>query len=216
MTRAEIVKQTEAYIKKEFAGGRAAHDWYHIKRVYQQALAIAKQEGGDVFIIKMAALLHDLDDFKFSRQPEKLPKTKKWLNHFPQLSAAEIKQIVDIVKNVSFKGGQVKDRMSSKEGKIVRDADRLDSIGAIAIARIFTYGGAKNRAIHDPEQKPQIHRSFQAYKSNKSTSLNHFYEKALLLKDRLQTNTARRIAQSRHAFMQEYLKHFLAEWSGKK
>jgi uncharacterized protein len=160
MTKADIVKKTEDYIKKEFSQNLAAHDWFHIYRVCRQALIISKKEGGDRFIIKMVALLHDLDDFKFNNDHANIPKARKWLDRFPELTEDVIKKICDSVAAVSFKGAGVRNKMMSLEGKIVQDADRLDAIGAIGIARVFTFSGSISREIYNPSIKPIFHNLF--------------------------------------------------------
>jgi uncharacterized protein len=216
MTRNEIVQKTEDYIKQEFSQELAAHDWFHIQRVCRQALAIAKKEGGDKFIIKMVALLHDLDDFKFNDDSANIPKARKWLDHFPGLAEEVIKKICDSVAAISFKGAGVKNKIASLEGQIVQDADRLDALGAIGIARVFTFSGSRSREIYNPSIKPRFHKTFAAYKKHQTTAINHFYEKLLLLKDLLNTPTAQQIAKKRHQFMEKYLEQFFAEWRGKK
>ncbi len=175
------------------------------------ALKIAGHEGGNRFIIEMAALLHDLDDWKLSPQNDS-SGTDKWLKEL-HLPSTTIGQIHEIISQVSFKGAGVKTKALSLEAQIVQDADRMDAIGAIGIARTFAYGGNKGRLIYDPEIKPEMHQSFEAYKKTTAPTINHFYEKLLLLKDRLNTTTAKEIAKSRHAFMESFLKQFFAEWN---
>lgn len=203
---------TEKYIQNHFENEGSGHDWWHIFRVRNLALKIAEQEGGDLFIIEMAALLHDLDDWKLNGD-SKESKSKKWLNEIG-VSEKETDRILEIIEQVSFKGAEVENNAISLEAKIVQDADRLDAIGAIGIARTFAYGGSKKRLIYDPEIKPLMHTDFEAYKKNTAPTINHFYEKLLLLKNRLNTESAIRIAESRHRFMEEFLIQFFNEWEG--
>ena len=182
-------------------------------RVWKTAKYIAKKEGADMFVVELAALLHDLDDWKItnSEEPEQAIKWMKKLS----LDKKTIEHVREIIKNISYKGAKVRTPMRTKEGKIVQDADRLDGIGAIGIARTFAYGGRNKREIHNPETKPKKHKTFKQYKTSKSTSLNHFYEKLLLLKDRMNTETAKKIAEGRHEFLKLFLDEFLTEWEGK-
>ena len=191
------------------------HDWWHVYRVWKTALKIAKEEKDpslDLFIIQLAALLHDVDDWK-ARQPgdKEDTNTLAWL-----LKAGAdkdtIEKVCGIVRNVSFKGADVTDAMTSKEGKIVQDADRLDAIGAIGIARAFAYGGHKGKTIHDPEIQPKRHKTFAAYRESNSTTINHFYEKLLLIRERMNTETGKRIAEERDSYLRAYLEKFLKEW----
>jgi uncharacterized protein len=203
-----IVQETEIFVSGmmgEYANG---HDWWHIYRVRKLALAISEKEGGDKFIVEMAALLHDVDDWKMDGSGN---HAKRWMESIP-LPATTIGRILEIIGQVSFKGGNVKDETTSLEAKIVQDADRLDAIGAIGVARAFAYGGSKGRLMFDPAEKPQSSNSFEEYKNSRGTTINHFYEKLLLLKGRLNTPTAKAMAESRHNFMEDFLKHFLIEW----
>ncbi|MCY1720295.1 HD domain-containing protein [Prolixibacteraceae bacterium Z1-6] len=206
----ELLFQTEKYIKEHFEGEGSGHDWWHIYRVRNLALKISKQEGGDIFIIEMAALLHDLDDWKLSDETNN-SKTKIWLQKM-NLPVAEIKKILRIIEQVSFKGAGIETKAISLEAQIVQDADRLDAIGAIGIARTFAYGGHKNRLMYDPAIKPEMHNSFEEYKKTTAPTINHFYEKLLLLKNRLNTQTAIHLAESRHRYMEDFLEHFFKEW----
>lgn len=208
-----ILADTEKYIRKHFENDGSGHDWWHIFRVKNLALKIAEKEGGDFFIIEMAALLHDLDDWKlndFSNEN----KTELWLNGVG-LEESIKKRIVQIISEVSFKGAEVETKATTTEAKIVQDADRLDAIGAIGIARTFAYGGSKNRLMYDPGIDPVIHTSFDDYKKNTAPTINHFYEKLLLLKDLLNTKTAQKLAEKKHSFMEEFLTRFFDEWNNK-
>jgi uncharacterized protein len=180
------------------------------------AVHIGKRERADMFVVELAALLHDIADFKFNRGDDKAGAriSRAWLRK--QNVCEEItNQVCDIVENVSFKGAGVKSKIATKEGKIVQDADRLDAIGAIGIARTLAFGGLRNREIYNPDIKPRMHKSFKAYKSSKGTTINHFYEKLLLLKGLMNTKTGKQIAKSRHKFMELYLERFFKEWEGK-
>jgi uncharacterized protein len=176
------------------------------------ALQIADMEGGDFFLIAISALLHDLDDWKIN-SGNHLLKTKEWLRKI-EVNEYQMNEILQIIEQVSFKGAGVETDASSLEAKIVQDADRLDAIGAIGIARTFAFGGNKGRLLHHPEIKPEFHETFEEYKKTDSPTINHFYEKLLLLKNRLNTPTAIEIAENRHTFMEEFLTRFFAEWDG--
>jgi len=213
MNRNKIIEEVKKYLKKNFKGEATGHDWYHIWRVWKMSKEIAKKEGGDLFIIELAALLHDVADWKFHDGNLRAggEKAKTLLKNLG-VNDKSIRHICHIIDNVSFKGAGVKNKIKTKEGMIVQDADRLDVIGAIGIARTLAYGGFIGREIYNPEIKPKLHKSFKEYKDSKGTSINHFYEKLLLLKDRLNTKTAKKIAQKRHRFLENYLKQFFEEW----
>uniref|UniRef100_UPI003217F80F HD domain-containing protein n=1 Tax=uncultured Draconibacterium sp. TaxID=1573823 RepID=UPI003217F80F len=206
----EILSQTENFIKQQFTGEGSGHDWWHMFRVRNLALKISKQEGGDVFIVEMAALLHDLDDWKLRNSNEN-SETERWLESL-NLKESNAKKILEIIEQVSFKGAGVETKAVSLEAQIVQDADRLDAIGAIGVARTFAYGGYKNRLMYDPVVKPELHHTFEAYRNSTAPTINHFYEKLLLLKDRLNTQTAVNLAKSRHRFMEDFLEQFFNEW----
>ncbi|MBT3385465.1 MAG: HD domain-containing protein [Prolixibacteraceae bacterium] len=208
-----VLKETETFIQKHFENEGSGHDWWHIYRVRNVALKLAKIEGGDNFIIEMAALLHDLDDWKLNGNSD-ISQSKKWLEKL-DIEQNQIDKILVIIEQVSFKGEGVETKAVSVEAKIVQDADRLDAIGAIGIARTFAYGGSKGRLIYHPEIKPVMHNSFATYKNNTAPTINHFYEKLLLLKDLLNTDSAKEIAEKRHRFMEDFLEQFYAEWEGK-
>jgi uncharacterized protein len=209
-----IIQKTAAYIKAEFSGDSSGHDWWHIYRVWKTALAICQREKADAFIVQLAALLHDLDDWKFNESGDETPlRARAWLDSCGVGSIATDK-VCEIIKHISYKGAGVKEKMNSLEGFIVQDADRLDAIGAIGIGRAFAYGGFKDRPMYDPDSPPQMHASFEQYKNSKSATLNHFYEKLFLLKDRMNTDTAKRIAEERHRVMEDFVARFLLEWEG--
>ena len=211
-TESQQLSETEKFIRNEFENDSSGHDWWHIYRVKNMALKIAKKEGGDLFLIEMSALLHDLDDWKLNDESN-LSKTRKWLQSI-QVSKTQTSEILQIIEQVSFKGAGVETFANSLEAKIVQDADRLDAIGAIGIARTFAYGGKKGRLIYDPDIQPELHSSFEQYKKSLAPTINHFYEKLLLLKNRLNTKTAIEIAEKRHTFMEDFVKRFFAEWTG--
>ncbi|HYQ57411.1 MAG TPA: HD domain-containing protein, partial [Draconibacterium sp.] len=192
----------------------SGHDWWHIYRVHNMAVHLAEKEGGNLFLIEMAALLHDLDDWKLS-DSKNTSKTKYWLNQI-SIKEKDADKIEQIIEQVSFKGAGVETKTSSLEAQIVQDADRLDAIGAIGIARTFAYGGNKGRLLHHPDIEPQLHNSFEEYKKTTAPTINHFYEKLLLLKDRMNTKAAQKIAEERHVFMENFLAQFFSEWDCKK
>lgn len=205
------------HVKREMAGEGSGHDWWHTYRVWRMAIRIAKKEKADLFIVQLGALMHDLADFKAHGGDLTVnPRVaRKWLGSIGA-DGETISRVCHIVGNVSFKGAGEKNLIKTKEGMVVQDADRLDAIGAIGVGRVFAYGGYVKREIHDPFTKPVLHSSFKEYKSTNSTTINHFYEKLLLLKDRMNTKTAKKIALRRHKFMKNYLKEFFNEWEGKE
>lgn len=210
----EIIKKTVDYVKSVLLGESSGHDWWHIYRVWRLARDIAEKESADLFIVELAALLHDIADWKFTNGDEEVgPKlAREWLEQL-EVNENDIYHITEIIKDLSYKGAKVQTSMKTLEGKVVQDADRLDAMGAIGIARCFAYGGHKGREIYNPEIKPQLHESADAYKSNKSPSINHFYEKLLLIKDLINTESAKAIAQERHEFMERFLNEFYYETS---
>jgi len=210
----EILSLTSEYVKSVFQGDCSGHDWWHTYRVWGLSKLINTKEHGDKFVVEMAALLHDLDDHKFksNNDCDGSCNTIKWLSKFT-IATNLVDHIVSIVNNISFKGANEANKISTIEGMIVQDADRLDAIGAIGIARTFAFGGHKGHPIYEPEEVPTMHNSFKEYKLRHSSSISHFYEKLLLLKDRMNTKTGAEIAQLRHGFMQSFLEHFLVEWN---
>lgn len=214
MNQNEIIQKTAEYIKLEFGDDSSGHDWWHIYRVWKNALSICEQEKADVFLVELAALLHDLDDWKFNESEDETPyRAKAWMQECG-IELRIIEQVCEIIMHVSYKGARVENKMRSLEGFIVQDADRLDAIGAIGIGRAFAYGGYKNRQMYDPDSPPNLHNSFEQYKNSKSATINHFYEKLLLLKDMMNTVTAKRIAEQRHEVMLQFLDQFMREWEG--
>jgi len=215
MTQQDILQKTADYIKQEFSDDSSGHDWWHIYRVWTNAIIICEHENADSFIVQLAALLHDLDDWKFNDSSDETPlRAKAWLDSL-SIDPSITDTVCRIIMHISYKGAGVENKMDTLEGFIVQDADRLDAIGAIGIARAFAYGGYKNRPLYDPESPPQMHATFEQYKHIKIATINHFYEKLLLLKDMMNTNTAKRIAEQRHAVMVQYLSQFMNEWEGK-
>lgn len=214
MDKQALIQKTADYIKQEFANDSSGHDWWHIYRVWKNAVTICELEKADSFIVQLAALLHDLDDWKFNDSADETPlRAKAWLESC-NLDVPSTDRVCEIIKHISYKGAGAENKMDSIEGLIVQDADRLDAIGAIGIARAFAYGGYKNRAIYDPESPPQLHNTFEQYKNSKSATINHFDEKLLLLKDKMNTPTAKRIAEQRHEVMVQFLSQFMKEWEG--
>ncbi|MFZ5982608.1 MAG: HD domain-containing protein [Patescibacteria group bacterium] len=215
MNKKQIIKNTEKFVKDNMPGDGSSHDWWHIYRVWKNAIYIGKKEKADMFVVELGALLHDIADFKFHNGDDKAGAkvSRKWLES-QKVDESTIEHVCDIVNNVSFKGSGVKSKITTKEGMVVQDADRLDAIGAIGIARVFAYGGAKGREIHNPGTKVARHKSFEEYKNSDSTSINHFYEKLLLLKGLMNTKTGRMMAEKRHNFLKHYLEKFFKEWKG--
>ncbi len=214
----DIVQDTAKFVEGKLRGEGSGHDWWHIYRVWQNARHIAAGEpGADMFVVELGALLHDIADWKFTGGDLEVgPRiAREWLEKCG-VKPGVISHVEDIIRTVSFKGAGVKVERKSIEAKIVSDADKLDAIGAIGIARTFAYGGHAGREMYDPTRKPTQHQSFDAYKSSTSPSINHFYEKMLLLKDLLETEAARKIAGHRHAYMEQFLDEFYAEWSGER
>ena len=215
MNKSQVLKNTEDFVKESLKNAEGGHDWFHIQRVWRNAKLIAETETADLFIVELGALLHDIADSKFHNGDETIgPKVASEFLKKQQVSAEIITQVVKIIENVSFKGGNVSQNFNSIELKIVQDADRLDALGAIGIARTFNYGGFKERALYNPEIKPRLNMSKEEYKASSAPTINHFYEKLLLLKDRMNTKTGKEIAQKRHEFMELYLEQFYAEWNG--
>ncbi|AUP79289.1 HD domain-containing protein [Flavivirga eckloniae] len=215
MTTEEIIQKTIDFVKEQLNNAEGGHDWFHIERVYKNALLISKSEHVDAFIVALGALLHDIADSKFHNGNETIgPKIAREFLFKLNVDSNVIEHVVNIIENISFKGGNTAQEFKSPELDVVQDADRLDAIGAIGIARCFNYGGFKNRALYDPSIKPNLNMSKAEYKASTAPTINHFYEKLLLLKDRMNTKTGRQIATDRHTFMELYLKQFYNEWDG--
>lgn len=215
MKERELVSKTAELVKKKFENEGSGHDWWHIYRVWKLAIHISKDEKADTEVVELGALLHDIADFKFHGGDLKAgPKAAQEILSEQDASQTLIDRVCHIVENVSFKGAGEQNHMKSIEGKIVQDADRLDAIGAIGIARAFAYGGSVGRLMHNPNIKYKLHQTFGEYAGNESPTVNHFYEKLMLLKDLMNTNTGKQMAVHRHEFMEQYLKEFYAEWDG--
>lgn len=208
-----IIEKTIEYIKDFFKEDFSGHDFYHTLRVYKLAKCIAKSEECDIELVCLSALLHDVDDYKLvGKEKEAFSNLKSFLKS-QNYSNEKIEQICNIVSQVSFKGKSI--IPDTIEGKIVQDADRLDAIGAIGIGRAFAYGGSRNRPMHNPDMRPRENMSSKEYYESVGTTINHFYEKLLQLKDLMNTETAKNIANHRHKYMEEFLKEFYDEWEGK-
>ncbi|GGG50415.1 HD domain-containing protein [Hymenobacter glacieicola] len=211
-----LVARTADFIRATFLHEGSGHDWEHIRRVWQVARALAQQTPtANVQITELGALLHDVADWKFHGGDEEAgPRAaRQWLES-QQAGESVIQAVEKIIREISFKGLGVATPMSTVEGELVQDADRLDAIGAIGVARAFAYGGHKGRPLHDPTVAPLQHQTFESYKQNTAPTINHFYEKLLHLRERLNTPAARRVAQERHAFLEQFLAQFLREWEG--
>ena len=218
MDNDSVVRETEVFIKKRMDGEHTGHDWWHVQRVCQNALLIARKEEHpdlDLLVIRLAALLHDIDDWKFCDGDETVApgQARAWLEKLG-VEKSVVEHVCQIISNVSFKGAGVRNLMETREGMIVQDADRLDALGAIGIARAFAYGGHKGQPLNDPRISPVYHATFEEYRSSKGTTINHFYEKLLLLKDQMNTETGRLLAQARTEFMVTFLSQFREEWQG--
>ncbi|MCK6606970.1 MAG: HD domain-containing protein [Flavobacterium sp.] len=213
----QIINNTILFVKNQLTHAEGGHDWFHIERVYKNALLIAEEEECDVTVVKLGALLHDIADSKFHGGDETVgPKTARTFLESQNVSEDIILHVIAIIENISFKGGNFEKKFNSKELEIVQDADRLDALGAIGIARTFNYGGFKNRPLYNPNIQPNLNMSKEEYKNSESPTLNHFYEKLLLLKDKMNTETGKKIAQKRHDFMVTFLSQFYAEWDGQE
>jgi uncharacterized protein len=212
----EHIQKLEAKVKELLSGEGTGHDWYHITQVRDMALRIAETEGGDKELIELAALAHDIGDHKFHPSVEAGEAVTRAVLAECGLAVNTVEKVMDIVSRVSYKGPASKDEMPNIEGKIVQDADRLYALGAIGIARAFAYGGSKHRPLYIPEHTVDMSLAGNAYLARPDgTTVGHFYEKILLIKDRLHTNTARQIGERRHRYIEDFLKQFYAEWDGK-
>lgn len=219
MMNKKIVREAEKYARSIVRKDGGGHDWHHIERVRQMAIKIARTEKVDPFLPELLALLHELHDRKivgYGKEEEGLAKTEGWLQH-QRLSPDQIKEIMYVLENQSFSASGLKrQKLKSRAGQILQDADRLDALGAIGIARCFAYNGKRGNPMHDPKVKPRLKITADQYTKDDDTSINHFYEKLLKLMDLINTNTGKKIARARHNYMKKYLAEFLAEWDGKK
>lgn len=215
MTNQEIINRTVTYVKQSLEGSESGHNWFHIERVRRNTKLITATEPVNLLVTELAALLHDIAAAKFHDGDENIgpATTRKFLDTLP-LDTAIKEHVVNIVAHISFKGDNHAKLFHSPELSVVQDADRLDAIGAIGIARAFHYGGFKNREIYDPAIQPNLQMTKEEYKNSQAPTINHFYEKLLLLKDRMNTATGKQLAQQRHKFMENYLQQFYTEWNG--
>ena len=217
MTEKEIIDTTVHFVKKTLHNAEGGHDWWHIERVWKNAVTIAEGEKVNLQVVGLDALLHDIADAKFNNGDEEVGPAKARL-FLQSINVAEeiIEQVENIIRNISFKGGNFKQYFSNPELAVVQDADRLDALGAIGIARAFNYGGFKNREIYNPTLAPDLGMTKESYKKSAAPTINHFYEKLLLLKNKMNTTTGKQMAEQRHLFMETYLEQFYKEWEGKK
>jgi uncharacterized protein len=213
MSEQEIIDSTVEFVKTELKNAEGGHDWFHIERVWKNAKKIAETESVNLFVVELGALLHDIADYKFNDEHDGIRKVRRFLESL-SVNEPVIDHVEKIMSNISFKGGNFTQDFFSVELAVVQDADRLDALGAIGIARAFNYGGHKGRTLYDPSIKPVLEMTVEQYKQSKAPTINHFYEKLLLLKDRMNTETGKKMAQQRHEFMEIYLKKFFREWGG--
>ena len=213
----DLIESTIKFVKDELANAEGGHDWWHIYRVWQTAKNIAQHEEVDIFIVELGALLHDIADAKFHDGDEEVgpQKAVAFLTSLG-VNANIITHVENIIRHISFKGGNQAQAFKSPELDVIQDADRLDAIGAIGIARAFNYGGHKNMEIHNPDITVNLDMTREEYKKSTAPTINHFYEKLLLLKDRMNTKTGQEMAANRHQFMEQYLEQFYKEWEGEK
>ncbi|ENA1815211.1 HD domain-containing protein [Flavobacterium psychrophilum] len=212
-----LINKTILFVKQKLENAEGGHDWFHIERVYKNAILIASAEKCNEMVVKLGALLHDIADSKFYNGDETVgPKMAREFLEAENVSEEIISHVIKIIENISFKGGNFNKNFASKELEIVQDADRLDAIGAIGIARTFNYGGFKNRQLYNPEILPNLSMNKEEYKNSQSPTLNHFYEKLLLLKDKMNTETGKKVAQERHHYMETFLEQFHFEWNGER
>ena len=219
MHQEKVIENAITFVKKTLKNAEGGHDWFHVDRVFKNAILISKEEKVDPFIVSLGALFHDIADPKFHHGDETIgPKITKAFLKKQQVNEIVINHVIHIIKHISFKNSldDKKKSFNSIELKVVQDADRLDAIGAIGIARCFNYGGYKNRPLYDPEILPNLEMDKETYKNSTAPTINHFYEKLLLLKDKMNTSSGKKIALNRHDFMVEYLNQFYSEWNGIK
>ncbi|MFC7774755.1 HD domain-containing protein [Flavobacterium sp. GCM10027622] len=212
-----LIDTTITFVKEQLHDAEGGHDWFHIERVFKNALLIAQGEDCDLTVVKLGALLHDVADSKFHNGDETVgPKVAREFLESQNVAEETIQHVINIIENISFKGGNFEKKFNSIELEIVQDADRLDAIGAIGVARAFNYGGFKNRALYNPNIQPNLNMNKEEYKKSDSPTINHFYEKLLLLKDKMNTASGKKIAEERHRYMEQFLSQFYAEWEGHK
>ncbi|WP_321298829.1 HD domain-containing protein [Marinifilum fragile] len=214
MNKDQIINQTVEFVKQTLDNAEGGHDWWHIYRVWKTAKHLAQDEKVDLFVVELGALLHDIADSKFHNGDESVgPKKAREFLSSQQVDEDVIVHVEQIISNISFKGGEAQ-KFKSPELDVIQDADRMDAIGAIGIARTFNYGGHKNREIYNPEIEPNLNMTKEEYKNSTAPTINHFYEKLLLLKDRMNTKAGKTMAEQRHQFMEQYLDQFYREWEG--
>ena len=218
MTKQELVEATKVFVKQQLENAEGGHDWFHTIRVFNNAKLIAKGENVDDLVVALGALLHDIADSKFHDGDETIgPRVAREFLFEHNVDSSVIEHVVKIIENISFNNSlEAGEKFISLELQVVQDADRLDAIGAIGIARCFNYGGFKNRKMFDPDIQPNLNMTKEEYKKSKAPTINHFYEKLLLLKDKMNTKTGKRIAKERHKYMEEFLDQFYAEWDGNR
>ena len=215
MTEQELINNTEEYVRNTLKDSESGHNWFHIERVWKNARLISKTENVNMLVVQLAALLHDIADAKFYNGDETIgPKMARKFLEEQKVDEQTIDHVVKIMENMSFRSGYDQPGFTSPELQVVQDADRLDAIGAIGIARAFHFGGYKNREIYDPAIPPDLNMTKEAYKKSTAPTINHFYEKLLLLKDKMNTVTGKKMAGERHVFMEKYLEQFFTEWNG--
>ncbi len=216
VNKLSVINVTAEYVREILGHESTGHDWWHVRRVWKMSMRITKEEKDvDLFVVQLAALLHDIEDWKFRSHSYYVgPKlARKWLEDL-EVEEDVISHVCKIIKDMSFKGAKVKSQMTTKEGMIVQDADRLDAVGALGIARCFATGAKRDQPIYDSNIKPRLQKTVKEYIGGKTTSINHFYEKLLLLKDMMNTKTAKKLVMERHRFMEQFLDRFFAEWNG--
>jgi uncharacterized protein len=217
MKEKQVITNTINFVQQTLKNAEGGHDWFHILRVWNNAKLIAKSENVDNFIVELGALLHDIADSKFNNGDETVgPKMARAFLENQLVDDSIINHVENIISNISFKGGNFKQQFNSQELEVIQDADRLDAIGAIGIARCFNYGGFKDRTLYNPEIPPKLNQTKEEYKHSKAPTINHFYEKLLLLKDSMNTKTGKKIAEERHQYMETFLQQFYDEWNGIK
>jgi uncharacterized protein len=215
MNKLQIISNTVAFVKSTLENAEGGHDWFHILRVWNNSKLIANNENVDEFIVELGALLHDIADSKFHNGDETVgPKVAREFLENQHVEEPIIQHIENIITNISYKGGNFEQKFSSPELEVIQDADRLDAIGAIGIARCFNYGGFKNRSLYNPEIAPKLNQTKKEYKNSEAPTINHFYEKLLLLKDKMNTVSGKKIAEERHQYMETFLQQFHNEWNG--
>ena len=217
MNKKEIIANTEVFVKNTLENAEGGHDWFHILRVWKNSKLIAKNEQVDEFVVELGALLHDIADSKFHDGDESIgPKVAREFLETQQVDEPIIIHVENIISNISYKGGNFIQSFTSPELDVVQDADRLDAIGAVGIARCFNYGGFKNRTLYNPDIQPNLNMTKEEYKKSETPTINHFYEKLLLLKDKMNTTSGKKIAEERHQYMETFLQQFYDEWNGLK